>query len=512
MMFFPRFLPFTIFGIVITIALSACQGMNEKPGGTLIRETKTKMPAKSLNALDSLRLQLEAFNQDSTLRNASFAYLIYDATADSIIAERNPDLSLVPASTIKLFTTAAALEILGPGANYRTRLAYDGVIENRILKGNLIIKGGGDPTFCIGEQTMNRVFSSWKNSLAKLQIDSIAGNIIGDARIFAEDYIPYTWTWGEINMGYSAAPSGLSFNGNLFSLKFDPTKKEFVVPEDSELAQAQPNSVFLNQVAVYDADDELYLVGFPDSPAKTIRGTVKDGKHKAVVVGVIHDPALVAATLLRKKLIENGINISGKALSTSGKDSLRASSSGKPIHEIASLSSPSVGSLVFTVNQHSNNFLAETLLKQLGVKKSGYGSTEAGIKAVYNFLKSKGINLSGFFMYDGSGISRYNAVTVTQLVELLKYMQDSPVSEIFRNSLSVAGQSGTLGKICSNSEAVGKIQGKSGTMSRVKSYAGYAKTRNNHQLIFAVIVNNFNCTSIEMRLKLEQLFIRMSAL
>lgn len=504
---------FKVLGFVLLlIVLSACHTNKVKTTEEVTGGSPNLQSAKKLEASDSLFMAIDDFDHDSVLRNASFAYIIYDVTADSLIVERNPDLSLVPASTIKLFTTAAALELLGPGANFRTRLLYDGVIINRVLNGNLIIKGGGDPTFCVGEQAMNRVFSAWESSIAKLHIDSINGHIIGDARIFSEDFIPYTWTWGEINLGYSAAPSGLSINGNLFDLKFDPSQKDFIIPGDGELAQTHPGSTYLNQLAVFNADEELYLVGFPDSPVKRIRGTVKEATRQAEVVGVIHDPALVAATLLRRKLIEKGIPVSGKAKSTSGMDSLRASNSSLTRTEIASIGSPSVASMVYSVNQHSNNFLAETLLKQIGARTKGYGSTEAGIQAVYAFLKSKGIDLSGFFMYDGSGISRYNALTVTQLVELLKYMQHSKLSGTFRNSLSVAGQSGTLGKICINSEAAGNIQGKSGTMSRVKSYAGYSRTRNNHQLVFAVIVNNFNCTSVEMRSKLEKIFIRMSAL
>ncbi len=502
-----------LFGIIIlTVLFSAC---GVKQGGNSMAVGKADTAGKAgriLNASDSLLMAIDAFDSDSVMKNASFAYLIYDVTADSIIAERNPELSLVPASTIKLFTTAAALEILGTGANYRTRLLYDGVIENRILKGNLIIKGGGDPTFCVGEQTINKVFSVWGNSIAKLNIDSISGNIIGDARIFAEEFIPYTWTWGEINMGYSAAPSGLSINGNLFRLKFDPARKDFIFPEEGDLAQTHPGSTFLNQVAVYDADDELYLVGFPDSPEKRIHGTVKDANHQAEVVGVIHDPALVAATLLRKKLIEKGIRVAGKAVSTSGFDSLRAKNIPEKKHEIASVGSPSVASMVYSINHHSNNFLAETLLKQIGVKKQGYGSTESGIRAVYAFLKSKNIDLSGFYMYDGSGISRYNSITAKQLVQLLKYMQRSPVAVTFRSSLSVAGESGTLGKMCLHSDATGNINGKSGTMSRVKSYAGYAHTRSGRELIFAVIVNNFNCTTLEMRANIENVLNLMAAL
>ncbi len=510
---YPGLSPFRGFGFyMLAIALSSCQGNSIETTKEVTLATPVVEPVIVYNASDSLLMGITTFNHDSVLKNASFAYLIYDATSDSILAERNPDLSLVPASTIKLFTTAAALEILGPGAHFGTRLLYDGEIENSILKGNLIIKGGGDPTFCVGEQTMNKVFAAWAGSVAQLNIDSISGDIIGDARIFAEDFIPSTWTWGEINLGYSAAPSGLSFNGNLFRLEFDPTRKELIIPKAGELAQTHPGSAFLNQIAIYDADDEPYLVGFPDSPQKKIRGTAREGTRKAEVVGVVHDPALLAAMLLKNKLIDKGIRISGSAKSTSATDSLRARNTSQARHQIASVGSPSVGSLIYSVNHHSNNFLAETLLKQMGVKKQGHGSTEAGVEAVYSFLKSKGIDVSGFYMFDGSGISRYNAITVNQLVQLLTYMQHSPDSATFISSLAVAGQSGTLSKMCLDSEATGNIQGKSGTMSRVKSYAGYAKSRSGHTLIFAVIVNNFNCTSLEMRSKIENILNLMATL
>ncbi|MBV2247199.1 MAG: D-alanyl-D-alanine carboxypeptidase/D-alanyl-D-alanine-endopeptidase [Lentimicrobium sp.] len=497
---------------LLAVTLWACQGNSVETIEVATLESPEVEPVIVYDASDSLLMGLNVFNLDSVLKNASFAYLIYDATTDSIIAERNPDLSLVPASTIKLFTTAAALELLGPGAHFGTRLLYDGEIENRILKGNLIIKGGGDPTFCIGEQTMNKVFAAWGSSVAQLNIDSITGDIIGDARIFSEDFIPYTWTWGEINLGYSAAPSGLSFNGNLFRLVFDPNSKDLIIPQAGDLALTHPNSAYLNQTAIYDADDELYLVGFPNSSEKKIRGTVREGTTKAEVVGVIHDPALLAATLFKKKLMDKGIHVSGVARSTLATDSLRARDTSQTRHQIAAVGSPSVDSMVYSVNHHSNNFMAETLLKHLGVKKKGYGSTEAGVEAVYSFMKSKSIDVSGFYMFDGSGISRFNAITVNQLVQLLKYMQHSPDSAAFISSLAVAGQSGTLSKMCLDSEAMGNIQGKSGTMSRVKSYAGYAKSRSGHTLIFAIIVNNFNCSSVEMRSKIENILNLMATM
>ncbi|MBN1198469.1 MAG: D-alanyl-D-alanine carboxypeptidase/D-alanyl-D-alanine-endopeptidase [Bacteroidales bacterium] len=498
--------------IGMLVVLSSCLSESDHPGNGI--SLADSMPTDSLLAdsleavsipVDSLQLALDSFNLDTVLRNASFSYLIYDVTDDSILAEKDPDLSLVPASTIKLFTSAAALELLGPRSRFRTRLLCDGTIVNGQLKGNLIIKGGGDPTFCFGEQTMNNVFASWANALSTLHVDSVEGDILGDGSIFSSDNIPYTWCWGEINLGYSAAPAGLSINGNLFKLVFDPSRKGWVNPVAGRMNPENPNCRFLNNVVVHEGDKEIYLIGYPTQDEKMIRGTTNAGVTLTEVIGVMHDPALVAAMEFKKKLIEKGIAVSGEALSVNSSDTVSRSDSVNRLKEIAVIWSPTVNSIVYNVNHHSNNFFAEILLKHLGIKKYRSGSTEAGIRAVRSFLQSKGIDLSGFYMYDGSGISRYNSVTARQLVALLKVMQTSPVSENFRSSLSVAGVSGTLGSICTDPEIAGKIHGKSGTMTRIRSYAGYATSPSGHQLIFAIIANNFNCSSLEMRKKMEAL-------
>lgn len=487
--------------------LISCNGgePSRENGGAVADSLLADSLETAVIPIDTLRLVLDSFNLDTVLRNASFSYLIYDITDDSILAEKDPDLSLVPASTIKLFTSAAALELLGPRTRFSTRLLYDGVIENGQLKGNLIIKGGGDPTFCFGEQTMNNVFASWTKALSGLHVDSVQGNILGDGTIFSSDDIPYTWCWGEINLGYCAAPAGLSFNGNLFRLVFDPSRKGWVNPVAGTMNPDNPNCRFLNNVIMHEEDEEIYLIGYPYEDDKMIRGTTHAGVTRTEVIGVMHDPALVAAMEFRKKLMEKGIAVSGEALSVNRFDSLVHTDSLHELTEVAVIWSPTVNSIVYNVNHHSNNFFAEVLLKHLGIKRYRSGSTEAGIKAVRAFLLSKGVDLSGFFMYDGSGISRYNSITARQLVDLLKVMQHSPVAESFKSSLSVAGVSGTLGSICTDPEIAGRIHGKSGTMSRIRSYAGYATSRSGHQLIFAIIANNFNCSSMEMRKKMEGL-------
>ena len=201
--------------------------------------------------------------------------------------------------------------------------------------------------------------------------------------------------------------------------------------------------------------------------------------------------------------------ISGQAFSLTDSDSLADRLKKAVIVDITAVSSPTVAALVNTTNQASYNFFAENLLKHIGLKIFKHGGTEAGALAVRRFWQSKGMEMGGFAMFDGSGISRFNTVTARQMTWLLSYMLRSPQANDFLTSLSVAGVSGTLRTMCINTAAGGNVQAKSGTMSRVKSYAGYAQTRSGKTLIFTIIVNNFEGPSVEMKQKIGKIMDEM---
>jgi serine-type D-Ala-D-Ala carboxypeptidase/endopeptidase (penicillin-binding protein 4) len=204
-------------------------------------------------------------------------------------------------------------------------------------------------------------------------------------------------------------------------------------------------------------------------------------------------------------LRRSGIHISGQAFSLTDSDSLAERIKKSVVTEITSVYSPTVAGLVQTTNQASYNFFAENLLKHIGLKVLKHGGTEAGALAVRRFWQSKGMDMGGFAMFDGSGISRFNNVTAKQMTWLLSYMRSSPQADDFYASLPVAGVSGTLRSMCMNTAAEGNVQAKSGTMSRVKSYAGYVQTASGKSLIFAVIVNNFDGSSVEIKQKVGKI-------
>ena len=113
------------------------------------------------------------------------------------------------------------------------------------------------------------------------------------------------------------------------------------------------------------------------------------------------------------------------------------------------------------------------------------------------------------YLYDGSGLSRFNTITTKQLVSILSEMDKSQHKEVFYNSLAIAGKSGTLSSIAKGTAAEGKIYGKSGYMTNVRSYSGYITTNSNKKIAFAIIVNNYNCSAYEMKKMLEKIMVSL---
>jgi D-alanyl-D-alanine carboxypeptidase/D-alanyl-D-alanine-endopeptidase (penicillin-binding protein 4) len=167
--------------------------------------------------------------------------------------------------------------------------------------------------------------------------------------------------------------------------------------------------------------------------------------------------------------------------------------------------------IICQTNIQSNNLFAETILKTIAYKKTKLGSDQTGIDIVQNYWKQKGVDLKGSYMADGCGLSRFNIITTKQLSEILRTVTlDSVVYKKFYESLPVAGKSGSLGKLCKGTLAENNIHAKSGYMTRVRSYAGYATSKKGNLLTFAIIINNYDCSPQQMKDKLEELMIAIA--
>ncbi len=467
---------------------------------------------KAQNAKD-VRLAIKKMAIDEDLKNASISFYALDVDSNKIIASLGSNKSLVPASTMKLVTTATALEMLGGGRRFSTYVKYSGEIDtNCVLNGNIYIVGGGDP--CLGSVRFSKYYGNfikqWANQIIQLGIDSINGRVIGDASIFSEQMIPSTWVWGDLGNYYGAGPCGLSIYENKFNLELqsgkrgDSTKITCVYPYI-------PNLKFTNQVkSMITRKDLSYIFGAPYQENRIILGGIPINKENFRVGGAIPDPAYLTAFELDMELRTLGIKLRNPS-TTLRKVKFEKGAVSKPKRKmITTTRSPKLTSIIKLTNMHSINLYAEHLTNHIGVFKYRSGDTGSGTQATTLFWKDNKLDIDGMYIGDGSGLSRFNAITAKQLVGVLKHMYKSENKKIFMNSLPVAGKSGTLRNVAKGTIAAGKVKAKSGTMTRVKSYAGYVKTKNKRNIAFAIVVNNFNCTSFLMKKKIERIMIKLA--
>lgn len=388
-----------------------------------------------------------------------------------VLIDKNSHLSLMPASCMKIVTTGAALHLLGPDSTFETTLEYDGTIDQKkTLHGNLYIRGGGDP--CLGSERMEEAYSwdrqieIWKDEIKKIGIQKIMGKVIGDDTKWEKARAVPSWTWEDIGNYYGAGACALSFHENYYSLFFKPGEKEgdntAILYTDPPL----PTSTFHNEVRTgpEGSGDCAYIFGSEFSPLQFVRGTIPAGVDKFTIKGSLSDPAAYCADLLAKRLQENGIAIKQQDLPRQER---------KTVFHTAF--SPAVEKIIYWTNQKSINLYAEHLLKKMGETVYHDGSTASGIKAVTDFWRSQGIDLNGFYMADGSGLSRKNLITTKQLVQMLSFLKKSKFFPVFFKSLP---------------QKEGFIRAKSGSISFVRGQAGYAE-----DITFAIIINQ--CSNIQ---------------
>lgn len=392
------------------------------------------------------------------------AYMI-DLTTGEILHTQQADQKMIPASSLKIVTTGAALHVLGPDFRFQTDLAYSGTIDtDGTLHGNLYIVGGGDP--CLGTNWQSQL-ATWVDASKKAGIQRILGRVLADASRWEKNMAVPSWTWEDLGNYYGAGASALSFHENAYTLTFQPGKNP---GEPTIVLETDPpiegwdlhNEVTTGPMG---SGDCACIYGMEYSPVQFVRGTVPTGVDRFSIKGAIPDSPSYCASRLTQALKEADILI---------EDQARFQTSRTVIHRTFS---PTVGEIVRQTNQRSMNLYAEHLLKAMGEIALKEGSTDAGRKALTNFWQKQGITFGEQQLHDGSGLSRKNNVSARQLVDILLHMKRSEHAEHFVLSLP---------------EKTKGIRAKSGFMTGVRGLAGYAGNT-----AFAIIVNHADSTTAQ---------------
>lgn len=464
----------------------------------------------SLVYSQTLEDAINSFVSGQGMESASVSFEMVDLKSKETILSYDPNRTLITASTAKLFSTATALDLLGPDFRATTRVYLDELPDsNGIVHGNIWIRGGGDPSlgskyFSNGDKLA--FMDQWIDSLKRLGVTKINGDLIADASEFGYSGVPDGWNWVDLGNYYGAGPSGLTLYDNLVEYKFSVPS---AIGKRSSLKSVTPDVpglTLLNEVySSTNKGDNAYIFGAPYSYDRFATGTLPAGSTGFIVKGSIPDPERQFAYEFEQRLKLAGISIigttsTGRSRGLEGSDRFYSEKSLIIEHKGEKLSE-----IIEQTNFRSINLFAEHMLNLIGKYINGSGSTRDGLKTLTKHWSNK-IDLEGAKITDGSGLSRMNAISAHHFTELLTYMYSSKYQDVFIASLPISGKSGTLGNVCKNQTAHGRIQAKSGSMSGVRSYAGYIETKDGKKMAFALIVNNTNCSSYVLKRKMEVLF------
>lgn len=457
---------------------------------------------------NSIQGSIDKFSKDPDLKHASVSFKVIELETNTTVAKLNPNSTLPCASITKLFSTATALELLGVNYRARTRIYYDGYIDsNGVLIGNIWIRGGGDPSLeSTYFKSSTNSFQIWQEQLAKNGIKSIEGSIIADASEFGYNGVPDGWSWSDLGNYYGAGPSGLTIYDNRLQFHFRtasiPGQQATINSIDPEV----PGISFHNYVkSSKKKGDNTYIYGAPYSLQRFATGTLPISSADFVVKGSLPDPEFQCAYELEKVLNKNSIKVKG-GIKTAREMEIRSNHSDYAKRTlIITHEGEKLIDIINPTNMRSVNLFAEHMIGLIGYEKTGDGSTESGLVVLDNYWRTK-FDIHGMHVNDGSGLSRTNAISASNFVDLLIAMNKSNNFGAFFNSLPVAGVSGTLRSVCKGQKAHNRMHAKSGSMRRIKSYSGYINAISGKKYAFALIVNNHSCSSSALTRKMELVF------
>lgn len=454
---------------------------------------------------------INQFTSSAGLENAAISFMAYDMDSKTTIASHNGEMAIAPASIVKLFSTATAFETLGKDFRPKTILYYDGEIDsNGVLNGSIYIKGSGDPSlgsrFFYDREQQTAFLDEWVNAIREKGITKISGQIIADGSKFGYDGAPDGWSWSDLGNYYGSGPSGCVVYDNMTYLHFSTSSQlNDVTTLDSMTPHIEGYSL-LNQVTTYNSSsDNCYVYGAPFSYDRFAIGNLPRNRTNFEVKASVPDPELLLAQELDSALEQDSIQISiepigFRSLLLQGMSSIDYSNK----KEVLSYSGKSVSEIAFWTNMRSVNLFAEQLLCLVGANQIGDGRTSKSANYINSYWEPR-LNIK-MYQTDGSGLSRSNAFSANHFVKLISYMHDSKNFEAYKATIPVAGKSGTLARVCRGQAADGRMYAKSGTMNRIKSYAGFIESTSGKKIAFALIVNNDDLSNYALLKKMENVF------
>lgn len=421
-----------------------------------------------------LQQAIKNLSGEPQMKYASMSLYVVDQKTGNAIFNYNGQTGLVPASSQKVVTAAAAFDLLGTAYSYQTELSYDGSIKGEVLNGNLYIMGYGDPTLGSDRYANTKeaiVLAKWIQAIAKLKIKKISGEVICFDKTRSSQTIPGGWIWDDIGNYFGAGAAAINWNENAYDILLKSGSKEGDPVNIVSMTPQPVNVTFVNELTTgkSGSGDNAWIYLPPYSSIGYLRGTIPPNQKVFKIAGSSPNPSQQLQSIVMDALKKNGIAVSN--------DSKKNEDEPSVLKVMNTHASPPLDSMVYWFMRKSINLYGEAIVKTVGFVKKNEGSTDAGIKLIRNYWKEKGIDPGAMVINDGSGLSPTNRVTTQALVSVMQYAKSRPWSNQFYNALP----------------SFNGIKMKSGTMTGVKSFTGYV-----NGYTFAFIINNYSGSSSDI--------------
>ncbi len=445
-------------------------------------------PTPNVGTERALRADLDRIFGAPLTAHALWGVQVKSLDSGRILYERNAGTLMMPASNMKIVTLAAAAEALGWDHRFKTTLESSGTIDSGTLKGDLIVRGGGDPTINKRDNRAAAIFDQWAAALKAAGISRIEGNVVGDASAFGGRGLGQGWSWDYLQDGYAAPVSALEYNENTATLTVRPG----AAPGDDATMELAPSSGLglIHHVLTGAAGSRTTIdVERPDGAWLDVTGSIAVDAKPFTREVAVSKPALYFAHALLLALVERGIEVRGLPVeSRESKNNLAP----QPRQILVETSSPPLREIAVTMMKVSQNLYAETLLAATGAAQGQPATAERGRAAARAIFTGWNIAPDTYVQADGSGLSRYDYVTADMIVRLLERLHGDPRHrDAFVATLPIAGKDGTISTRMRATRAEANAVAKTGSISNVRALSGYVRTRDGELLAFALLANNF---------------------
>lgn len=411
-------------------------------------------------------------------KNCAVAVMAVDVETGQVLVRRQADLPLIPASNLKLMTVAAALGGLGPDGEFVTNFEALGEIRDGVLEGDLVVRAGGDPLYqAEGSGSIDPWLGPLAEDLKKAGIERIRGALVLDEGTWVQPGPGPQWpSASDFWQSYCALAAGLTVNAGSFRATVTPLPKNGRVDVD-----LQPRHSGLKRRGSVKLGKKNAVNVGANTAGVTVKGTIPSSSGPLISEFSAPDPVELFGHAFVGGLKDRGIPVDGGFLRTRN-----VVKTGPVVHSIRT----PIVSVFQPILQESHNAIADQLFFALGAQTEGAGTRLAASRAVKAALGKIGVLDDGLVQVDGSGLSKANRTSATQLVALVGAVMKTGgrTASTFLDALPVAGRSGTLSQRMRGTAAEGQVRAKSGWVSGASSLSGVAKTLNGRTIVFSILV------------------------